>query len=145
MRAARGTAPPYGTQACQARPWAQVYDAEDFPEAALNDYLPFVAWQDHPPRRIAHEARELAQAATWLAWPGHTWREGDLGVWTACVLMLAGPQPDRAARLAVRRAVATLHRAYAYWHWRRTVPWQPFPVHAADRRAWTQSLLPPPD
>ena len=73
----------------------------------------------------------------------HIWREGDLGVWTAYVLMWAGPQPDRAARLAVRRTVATLHRAYAFWHWSRTVPWQPFPVHAADRRAWTQALLPP--
>ncbi len=120
MRAARATAPPSGTPACRARPWAPVYDAAGFPEAALNDYLRFVASQDHPPRRVAHGAPAWAQAATGLAGHGHPRREGDLGVWTAYVLMLAGPQPDRAARLAVRRAVATLHRAYAYWHWRRT-------------------------
>ncbi len=143
MRAARATAPPYRAYHGGDRPWVQVYDAEGFPEAWLNDYLPCVAWQDHPPRHVAHEARELIPAATWLALHERSWPAGDLGVWTAYGLALAGPTPDRAARLAVHRAVATLHRAYAFWHWRRTVPWQPFPTGAADRRRWVASLLPP--
>ncbi len=55
------------------------------------------------------------------------------------------PDPGPGARLAVHRAVATPHRAYAFWHWRRTVPWQPFPTGVADCRRWVASLLPPVD
>ncbi len=109
--------------------------AERHPRAALTRRGPPSA---APPRFMQHPTSSLPP------------RNGydldvtvDLGVWTAYGLALAGPTPDRAARLAVHRAVATLHRAYAFWHWRRTVPWQPFPTGAADRRRWVASLLPP--
>ena len=116
----------------------QVTDGDGFLDAWVADSLHCVAWQDHPPRHVWHEARELVQAAVWLAVHARTWSTGDLGLWTAYVLALAGDQPDRAAFHAAHRAVATLHRAYAFWHWRYTVPWQPFPSAAA-----LQSLLPP--
>ena len=91
MRAARATAPPYRVHRGGDRPWVHVYGGDGFPEAWLNDYIQFVAWQDHPPRHVAHEAWELIQAATWLAANGRTWPAGDLGVWTAYGLALTGP------------------------------------------------------
>ena len=145
MRAVRATVLPYTIHRCAARPWVQVTDGDGFPDTWLTDYLQFVAWQDHPPRHVWHEARELVQAAVWLHVRDRTWPTGDLGIWTGYLLALAGDQPDRAASHAVHRAVATLHRAYAFWHWRRTVPWQPFPPAATDRQRWLQFLLPPLD
>ena len=75
-------------------------------EDAWNDCLQVVAWQDHPPRHVAHEARELAQAAAWLRGHDQTWHEGDPGVWCAYVRALASLERDRAARLAVHRGGA---------------------------------------
>ena len=47
------------------------------------------------------------------------------------------------AWLAAYRAAATLHRVYAFWHWRRWVRRQPFPVFRAGRHDWLGVILPP--
>ncbi len=131
--------PPYTIQHRPWRPWVMVYDADGFPDALMNDYLHYVAWPDHPPRRCYHEARELTQAATWLGFHGYTWRQADAGMWAAyCQDLTGGAPPDTRAISAAHRAIATLHRAYAFWHWHQRLPWQPFPIAAADRQAWVR-------
>jgi hypothetical protein len=142
--AARPAGPPYRARVCRGRPWAVIDDADGFPEAGLNDYLTFVAWQDQPPRHCLHAAHDLANAATWLGFHHLTWGEADRAVWAAYCQDLAGERPDRAAWLAVYRATATLHRLYAFWHWRRWVRWQPFPGSQGERHEWLQAILPPP-
>ena len=49
-----------------------------------------------------------------------------------------GAPPDTRAIAAAHRAIATLHRASAFWHWHQRLPWQPFPIVAADRQAWVR-------
>jgi hypothetical protein len=109
----------------------------------LNDDLTFVAWQDQPPRHCLQAAHDLAQAATWLGFHYLTWAEADRAVWSWYCQDLAGTRPDRAAWLAVYRATATLHQVYAFWHWRRWVRRQPFPVSQAKRHDWLRAILPP--
>lgn len=139
----RPAGPPYTARVCRGRPWVVIEDADGFPEVGVNDYLTFVAWQDHPPRHCRHAAHDLAHAATWLGGHQLTWAEADRAVWTAYCQDLAGERPDRAAWLAAYRATATLHRAYAFWHWRRWVRRQPFPVSRGERQEWLQAILPP--
>lgn len=131
------SSPPYAVHYRPWRPWAFVYDADGFPDILMNDYLQYVAWQDHPPRRCHYEARQLTQAATWLSFQGFTWEQADAGIWWAYLQDMAGSTPpDRRTIAAAHQAVATLHRAYAFWHWQHRLPRQPFPVSAADRQAW---------
>lgn len=136
---AGGSRPPYTIQRRPWRPWVMVYDADGFPDALMNDYLHYVAWQDHPARRCYHEARELTQAATWLGLHGCTWRQADTGIWTAyCRDLARDIPPDTRGISAAHRAIATLHRAYAFWHWNQRLPWQPFPTAASERLAWVR-------
>ena len=106
--------------------------------------MTFVAWQDQPPEHVRAEARELAQAATWLSCHRLTWATADRDVWMDyCQDIAWEPPPGEPVFHRAYRAVATLHRAYGFWHWwePRRIPRQPFPGWLEERREWVQQAI----
>lgn len=132
---------PHHYQPLATRPWATVADGDGFPDAPINRYLTFLAWQDWAPTTVRADARALAAAATWLDFVGYGWAEATEATWARYYgdTMVGRPR----ARDRALRHVMTLHRAYAFWHWDnpRTIPFQPFPRRTRDRVAWLDHAL----
>jgi len=128
------------------RPWVVLRDGAGFSDPLTMDYLTFYAWQDRTPKQVRSEGRWLAIAATWLAGDQHhDWTHADWDLWQTFVqdVALHARLCGQAPTWQARQAVATLHRAYAYWHWKQPqrFPFQPFPGHQADRQAWIDQAL----
>ena len=73
-----------------------------------------------------------------------TWATADRDAWMDyCQAIAWEPPPTAPALHRAYRAVATLHRAYGFWHgWdSRQIPRQPFPGGLEERREWVQQAL----
>ncbi len=57
---------PFTAEVGSERPWATVGGAQGFRDEGCQAFLSFWADQDRGPRGLRREARELAEAWTWL-------------------------------------------------------------------------------
>jgi hypothetical protein len=138
--------PAYHLERIRIRPWVLIRDAEGFGEDLCNDYLVFAAWQDRPRGQIWADARWLADAATWLHRTATAqWATTDQDRWAVFLqdITLGYDNRQQVASSRAFRAVAALHRAYAFWHWRdpRHFPIQPFPSTGEARHRWVEHVM----
>ncbi len=121
------------------RPWVTVWDPQGFRDEGCQAFLGFWAGQDRGPRRLRREARELAEAWTWLRSRDQPWSTATLADWTTWASQRT---PVRLTPRQMIHYVETLYRFYAFWHWYdpSRVRRQPWPTDRRERQRWALQM-----
>ncbi len=122
------------------RPWVTVWDPQGFRDEGGQALLSFWADQDRGPRRLRREARELADAWTWLRSRDQSWLTATLADWT---IWANERTPITLTPRQVTHYVETLYRFYAFWHWYDPyrVRRQPWPTDRRERQRLALQML----
>lgn len=122
------------------RPWVTVWDPQGFQDEGCQAFLSFWASQDRGLRRLRREARELAEAWTWLRSRDQSWPTATLADWATWA---QHPQAGRLTARQITHYVETLYRFYAFWHWYAPtrVRRQPWPTDRRERQRWALQML----
>ena len=122
------------------RPWVTVWDPQGFRDEGCQAFLSFWADQDRGPRRLRQEARELAEAWTWLRFRDQPWSTASLADWRIWAQERA---PVLLTPRQMTHSVETLYRFYAFWHWYDPfrVRRQPWPTDRRERQRWALQRL----
>ncbi len=121
------------------RPWITVYDSQGFPDAWINPYLTFLAWQGATPGQVRRQARHLVAATQWLDIWASTWAGQSLEDWGLYYHLEGSETTFR----TLHTHLETLYHFYGFWHWYdpRRMAVQPFPSARRERVAWLDRVL----